>query len=127
MTRRPQLSLAENVDGQVIGFLVNDGSVGTNVCPILIAARDSAYGSGARQCKIVIKQSDPAIDLTFKIKQNGTDVFFADPTVAAGTAVGTIITSTSLTPMPLFQVQDDLFTIDITSGSSAWKFTAQLE
>jgi hypothetical protein len=122
-----RLSLSQNVDGQVIGFLVNDGSVGVNVCPILIAARDSAYGSGATQCKTVIKQSDPSIGLTFKIKQNGVDIFSADPNVAAGTAGGTIVTSTSLTPMPLVETADDLFTLDITSGSSAWQFTAQLE
>jgi hypothetical protein len=107
----------------MVGFIINDGSPGTNVGPILIARQ----AGQVIKCKIVVKASDAAIDLTFKIKQNGTDVFSADPTITHGTASGTITTSVALTSVPLAVAADDLFTIDITSGSSAWQFTAQLE
>jgi hypothetical protein len=104
-------------------FGIKDGSTGTDVADIAIAP---AAGS-VTKCKIVTKASDPSVDLTFKIKKNGVDVFSADPTITHGTASGTITTSTSLTSVPLAVAADDLFTLDITSGSSAWQFTAQLE
>jgi hypothetical protein len=108
----------------VIAFLMNSGASGSNVAPMLIAPRASQVW----KCKLVTKASDPSVDLTFKIKQNGTDVFSTDPTVAHGTAPGTLSTLTgSLTSSPLSVAEDDLFTIDILSGSSLWAFTVQLE
>jgi hypothetical protein len=64
--------------------------------------------------------------LTFKIKKNGTNVFSVDPTVAAGTAAGTVTTVTTLTTSPLPVAANDVFIMDITSGTSTWQFTAQL-
>lgn len=107
----------------VIGFIMNSGATGTNVGPTLIAPR----AGKVTKCKIVVHAADPSTDLTIKIKKNGTDVFSADPTVTHGSAVGTIVTSTSLTSSPLSIAADDLFTIDVSSGTSAWQFTAQLE
>jgi hypothetical protein len=107
----------------VIGFVMATGATGTNVGPDLIAPR----AGSVTKCKVVTKASDPSTDLTFKIKQNGTDVFSADPTVAHGTAGGTVSTFTTLTSSPLAIAADDVFTIDVTSGTSTWQFTAQLE
>jgi hypothetical protein len=107
----------------VISFNVGDGTADTIVGGYAIAPRNSAVS----KCKIVVNGSDPAIALTFTIKQNGVSVFSSDPTVAAGTAAGTLSTSTGLTSVPLTVAADDLFSLDITSGSSAWQFTAQLE
>ena len=107
----------------LIGFIINAGSIGTDVGPHLRARQ----AGQVIKCKIDTKASDPSIDLTFKIKQNGVDVFSADPTITHGTASGTLTTSVALTSVPLSVAADDLFTIDITSGSSAWQFTAQLE
>ena len=107
----------------LVAFVINDGSTGTNVGPML-TAREAGQ---AIKVVIVVKASDPSIDLTFAIKQGGTDVFSADPTVTHGTASGTVITSTSLTSVPLSVAANDVFSIDITSGNSNWKFTAQLE
>jgi hypothetical protein len=107
----------------VIGFVMNTGATGTNVGPELIAPRAGALS----KCKIVTKASDGSTALTLTIKQNGVSVFSANPTITAGTTAGTITTSTSLTSNPLAVAADDLFTIDITSGSSSWIFTAQLE
>lgn len=107
----------------VMGFILNTGATGTNVGPELIASRAGSF----TKCKIVTKASDGATPLTFKIKQNGVNIFSADPTVSAGTAGGTITTSTSLTSSPLSVAADDLFTIDVTSGSSSWQVTVQLE
>jgi hypothetical protein len=76
---------------------------------------------------VVTKASDPTTDLTFKIKKNGTDVFSSDPTVAHATAAGTVSTFTALTSSPLSIAADDVFTIDISSWTSTWQFTAQLE
>lgn len=107
----------------VIGFVVNNGAVGTNVGPELLAPR----AGSVTKCVIVVKSSDGTTGLTFRIKKNGTDVFSSDPSVAAGTSAGTVSSTTSLTSNPLSVAANDVFTIDITSGSPNWAFSAQLE
>lgn len=109
--------------GPIVGFIIGDGTAGTNVGPMLAATRNGTVS----KCVIVVKASDASTVLTFKIKQNGTDVFSSDPTVAAATASGTVSTVTALTSTPLTVAANDVFSIDITSGTSSWKFTAQLE
>jgi len=109
----------------VIGFVIADGTSGTDIGPMLVAARSGSVS----KCKVVVKASDASTDLGFTIKQNGISVFTSSPTVTAGTASGTVLTFTGLTasPPPLAISADDVFTIDIISGSSSWVFTAQLE
>jgi hypothetical protein len=117
------LALTTNDTPRVLGFILNTGATGSSVCPLVIAP-----GSGSvTKCKVVTKASDGTVDLTFRIKQNGTDIFSADPTVSHGTAAGTVSTFTALTSSPLPIAADDIFTIDITSGSSTWQATVQLE
>jgi hypothetical protein len=105
-----------------IGFILNSGATGTNVGPELTAPRAGSF----TKCVIVTKASDGVTALTFKIKKNGTNVFSVDPTVAAGTAAGTVTTVTTLTTSPLPVAANDVFIMDITSGTSTWQFTAQL-
>jgi hypothetical protein len=107
----------------VIGFNVGNGSVGTIVGGYAIAPRSGTVS----KCKIVVNAADASTALTFTIKKNGTSVFSSNPTISAGTASGTLSTSTSLTSVPLSVAADDLFKLEITSGGSAWSFTAQLE
>jgi hypothetical protein len=109
--------------GLTVGFIINSGAAGTNVGPMLAAPRAGTFS----KCVIVTKASDGSTGLTIKIKQNGTDVFSADPTVAAGTASGTVSTSAALTSVPLPVAAGDVFSIDVATGTSAWNFTAQLE
>jgi hypothetical protein len=106
-----------------IGFVINNGSTGTNTGPELAAPRAGSVS----KCVIVTKASDAVTDLTFKIKKNGTNVFSSDPTITHGTSPGTVTTVTTLTSVPLSVAANDVFTIDITSGTSTWQFTAQLE
>lgn len=106
-----------------IGFILNSGAIGTNVGPELIAPRAGSF----TQCKVVTKTSDATTDLTFKIKQNGTDIFTSDPTVVHNTAAGTVNTFTAFTSSPLSVAANDLFTIDVTSGTASWQVTVQLE
>jgi hypothetical protein len=107
----------------VIGFVMNTGATGTGVGPDMIAPR----GASINNCVMAVKASDPSVALTFTIKKNGTAVFTSSPTVAAGTAAGTVVALGSLTSTPLSVAARDLFTIDISSGSAAWVFTVQLE
>ena len=107
----------------VIGFVISSGISGTNVGPELAAPRLGTIN----KCKVVVKAADATTNLTFKIKKNGTDVFSTDPTVPHATAAGTVLTFTSFTATPLAVILDDVFTIDISSGSAAWQFTVQLE
>jgi hypothetical protein len=106
-----------------VGFVINNGVTGTNVGPELFARNAGSF----TKCVVVTKTSNASTALTFKIKKNGTDVFSVDPTVAAGTAGGTLSTFTTLTSSPLPVAANDIFTIDITSGASDWTFTAVLE
>lgn len=107
----------------VIGFVINYGAVLNDAAAMLVAPRAGTVS----KCVIVTKASDPSIQLKFRIKQNGTDVFSTDPTVAAGTTSGTTSSSTSLTSVPLSVAAGDVFQIDILTGSPNWQFTAQLE
>lgn len=109
--------------GTVIGFVINDGTAGTNVGPMLAAAHSGLI----TKCKVVTKASDGATALTFLIKKNGTNIFSANPTVAAGTASATVSTFTALTSTPIVVAADDVFSIDITGGGPAWKVSIQLE
>lgn len=107
----------------VIGFVINTGAAGTNIGPMLAAP---AAGSVSK-CKVVTKASDASTALTFTIKQNGTAVFTSSPSVAAGTTSGTVSTFTGLTSSPLTVNADDVFSCDISSGTSSWVVTIQLE
>lgn len=101
----------------VIGFVIGSGTTGTNVGPMLAAPHAGALS----KCVVITKASDATTGLTFVIRQNGVAV--ANPTIAAGTASGSIATSTVSATV----AASDVFSIDITSGSSSWQFTAQLE
>jgi hypothetical protein len=107
----------------IVGFIINDGSTGTNVGPML----PSPFTGTIDVINLVVKASDASIPLVFDIKQNGTAIF-TSPSVAAGTAQSTVpVSYTSLDEDPLPVTYNDIFTIDITSGSSAWSFTVVLE
>ena len=117
----------------VVGFIMNSGATGTNVGPMLPAPRDAT----ADVVTVVIQASDPSVALTFRINQapllgsglanDPSDIFLKDPTIAAATPADTVFQFTNLTTSPLPVAYNDLFSIDITSGSSFWKFTAVLE
>lgn len=107
----------------VMGFALNSGVAGTNVGPALIASRGGSFS----KVKVVIKAADSATPLAFRIKQNGTDIFTVDPVLAAGTTSGTVLTFTTLTAAPLSVGADDLFTVDVTSGTAFWQVTIQME
>lgn len=106
-----------------ISFGISSGNLGTNVVPFDILAVRSGTVS---KCTVSIRSSDSVIGLTFRIKRNGVDIFSTDPHFAAGAAVG-ITTFSTLSPSPLTVAANDVFTMDITSGSGAWAFTAILE
>lgn len=114
---------AYSLSPTVIGFVINTGVTGTDVGAMLVSPRSGFF----TQCVVVVKASDGGTALTFTIKQNGTSVFTTSPTIAAGTASTTVVSFSGLNTNPLSFSQNDVFTIDITSGSAAWLFTAQLE
>lgn len=106
----------------VIGFVINDGSAGANIGPMLAAPR----AGDVALCFGVVKASDPSVPLGFDIKRGGVSVFASPGAVAAGVAAGTTF-SVTLSAIPLAIAAHDVFSIDITSGSASWQFTAQLE
>lgn len=107
----------------LVEFGINSGIV-ANPATLIDTTRQAGQ---VTSCQIIITASDPSTALTFKIFQNGVDVFSADPTVAAGTASGTVVNYTSLTSSPLSVAAGDKFYMQITSGSSAWQFIARLQ
>ena len=107
----------------VIGFIIGNGTPGTNVGPDLLSPRASSLS----KCVVVVKNSDATIGLTINVKKNGTTVFSSNPTVAAGSGSGTVFTFTSLTTVPTAVAANDVFTIDVLTGTSNWQFTAQME
>lgn len=116
--------------GQVpqITFLINDGSTGTNVAPVLRCPDNRPL----TKCVLTVKASDASVNLTFKINRHnvtaGTaSVFTASNTVAAGSTLYQKFVFTNLVAAQSNVVPDDMFTIDISSGSSSWQFTVSLE
>ena len=109
----------------VIGFMLASAITGTTLTPPgrLLAPRNGFVS----RCKVVVNAVDSGTALTFRIKQNGSSVFTSDITLATSTAVGTVLTFTNLTSTPLPVSVDDVFTLDITSGSAQWSATIQLE
>ncbi len=107
----------------VIGFVIGVGATGTAIGGRRIAPRAGAI----TKCKVIVDASDASVNLTFTIKQNGSAIFTSSQTITAGTTAGTLSTITALTSNPLSVAADDIFSIDITSGSAYWTFTAQLE
>jgi hypothetical protein len=113
-----------SVQSMVIGFGIASGTTGASITPPgrLIAPRAGVI----TKCKVIVNTSDPATALTFDIKNNGVSVFSSARTVAAATAAGTL-TSFTLSSSSIAVAADDIFTIDITSGTSSWNFTVQVE
>lgn len=111
-----------SVQAIAIGFGITSGAIATNVTLPMPAPRAGQIAG----CVVVVQASDGALNLTFRIKKNGTDVFSTDPTIAAGAAAGTVQTF-ALSAASIAVAKNDVFTMDISVGSSAWKFTAQLE
>lgn len=105
-----------------ITFGMGSGATGTDVGWV----ESPSHAGTVSECKVITQASDSSTPLTFTIKQNGVAVFTSPPTVAAGTARGTA-TVFSLTSGALSVAKTDKFTIDITSGTSTWAFSAQLE
>jgi len=106
-----------------IAFLINDGTIGTNVAPIL---RVPDYRS-VTKCVVTVKNSDSVVDLEFDILQNLVSVFSTRPTIPAGTAGFTESFFTTLTSSPLPIAPNDQFIISIINGSAGWLFTTTLE
>lgn len=107
-----------------VGFVLNTGATGTNVGPMIPAARTSTLS----RVVVVTKSSDASVPFQFDIRKNGTSIFTGTlPTVAAGTSSGTVSIFTSLTSTPLPVTQDDVFRIDVIQGNSNWMVAVQAE
>ena len=106
----------------VIGFVVNSGAIASPAAPKTIAS----HAGTITTCAYVVTASSASVAFTFDIKQNGTSVFSSPPTIAAGTAGGTT-GNFSLSSGSLSVSKGDVFEFDITSGSSAWILSLQVE
>jgi hypothetical protein len=103
-----------------VGWMMGTGATGTNVGKRLVAPRAGQITGG----RIVIDASDGSADLTFDIKQNGTTIFSSARTITHGASAGAVTDLTSaLASNPTAVAAGDIFTLDITSGSSSWQFT----
>jgi hypothetical protein len=121
-----QVTAAANgttVPGFSITYILNTGATGTSVGPELRARRSGSF----TKCTVTVKASDPTTALQFLIKQNGVNIFSANPLLSGGTASGTITVFTTLTSSPLAVALNDLFTIDVSSGNANWAVTIDLE
>lgn len=109
-----------NLLPMTITFQVGSGVTGTNVSGIARAPRAGSVS----ECVLTVSKSDSSSALTFSLKRNGTAVVTG--TVAAGAATNSTPAFT-ITPSPLSVAKGDLFTLDITAGSSNWAFTVQMD
>lgn len=105
-----------------VGWTVLDGSPATDLGNIQSMLR----ATNLSECALTVTASDAATDLTFDIEQNGTSVFAAPPTVAHGAARGQQF-SFALRAASLPVAKGDNFSLNITAGTSDWKFSLSLE
>ena len=79
---------------------------------------------------MAVKAADASTDLTFDILQNGTSIFTTPPTIPAASAVtidpDTLYGFDDFVTTPVTITEYDVFTINITSGTADWEFTAIL-
>lgn len=104
----------------MVEFQLADGTAGSDVAGIALAWHTGSVSS----CVVAVDASDAGTAFQFAVTQNGTDVFAVDPTLAAGTAPGTV-TSFALSGTKTIAV-NDLFRINVLTGTSSWKVTIQL-
>jgi hypothetical protein len=98
---------------------IGSGAAGTAVGGYLVAPLAGAITTG----RIVITASDASTDLTFDIKKNGTSIFASARTITHGASAGSVTDLTSaLTSASVSVTAGDKFTLDITSGGTAWIF-----
>ena len=90
--------------------------------PILSAARSG----NTRYVAIAVRASDPGVNLSIDLKQNGVSIFQTPPVIPAGAAQGSQYLFSNLTATPLWVNQNDTFSLDVLTGSTSWYFTAQL-
>lgn len=103
------------------GLPAGTAIAGTGVTLTLRAPR----AANITTCKVTITTTDGSNAFQFRIKKNGTDIFSADPTIAAATT-GIVDVSSSLVSSPLAVAEDDKFTLDILAGSATWALEIQL-
>ena len=123
-------SLVQGLSGStlnpIIGFVMNSGVTGTNVGPVLQAVRSGT----ATLLSVAVKAADASTDSTFDILQNGTSIFTTPPTIPAASAVtidpDTLYGFDDFVTTPVTITEYDVFTINITSGTADWEFTAIL-
>lgn len=99
-----------------VGLSPPNGTTGTNVGPMLAAL----HAGSLSKWKIVTKASDPTTDLTVVVKKNGTTIL--TQTVTHATSSGTVSTGT----LSVTVAENDVFSIDVTAGTSTWLFTVEL-
>jgi hypothetical protein len=104
-----------------VGFSLGTGATGTNVAGYIPASHSGTIS----RCVVLVKISDATTPLTFTVRKNGTAIFSSSNTVAAGSVAGTLSVFTNLSTTTV--VQDDKFSLDITSGNSNWQATIQVE
>jgi hypothetical protein len=106
-----------------VGWMMSTGATGTNVGKRLVAPRAGQITKG----RIVIDSSDGTTDLTFDIKKNGTTIFSSARTITHGASAGAVTDlSSALSSNPTAISEADVFTLDVTAGTSSWNFTVVL-
>lgn len=107
----------------VVGFQIASGLTGTNVASMQPAARSGVFS----RLVVVTKTSDATTALTFNVIRNGTSILTAPNTISAATSSGTVNIFTNFTSNPFAVTQDDIFSLNITSGTASWAVTIQME
>lgn len=108
-----------------VTFQVNNGSVGVNVCGDLVVPK-TRTGTVTR-LMLRLKVIDTGTPLAFVVEQNGSAVITVTSAQTSGLSVATTTYLTPLVTTPLPISPGDVFTLNITSGSSTWSFVTQLE
>ncbi len=106
-----------------ISFYLNTGNIASPAAWVLADRTSNVI----TKCAVYITASDNTTNLTFDVTKNSISVFTAPINVLANTTPGNIYTFSTLTPNPLPINQNDIFKLNITSGTSNWQGAIQLE
>jgi len=117
-----QITKQLDVGNHVIGWDIQDDTVGSDVSDPVIPARAGTI----QRCAMRVKVYDATTALEIDILNNGVSIFTTTPTIAAGGSTRDVYDFTDFSASPLSIAVDDDVVIDVVQGNGDWEFAAYL-
>ena len=118
------LQITEQIDvgNHVIGWDIQDDTVGSDVSDPVIPAKAGQIAN----CAIRVKVYDATNPLEIDVDNNGVSIFNTTPTVAAGGSTRDVYEFSDFSASPLSIAVFDDVVLNIVQGNGDWEFAVYL-